>query len=157
MDVTAFVPISVTDEIWVHLASSTATTRTKEWTDIKPKLTLEVIILHLETSSCRSSYSAIEKPKRPCIPSFPTPHVIDHWCIRPSYCCPFQVDSTLLSSTANSFSQSGRRVRSARDAGVPGPGSYRVVSSLGHQARHLSLFIEYAWNPSHLPFSGACR
>ncbi|CAN0391846.1 unnamed protein product, partial [Pylaiella littoralis] len=44
-----------------------------------------------------------------------------------------QVDSTLFSSTANSFSQGGRGVRSARDAGVPGPGSYRATSSLGHQ------------------------
>ncbi|CAM9991235.1 unnamed protein product, partial [Ectocarpus fasciculatus] len=41
-----------------------------------------------------------------------------------------QVDSTLCNSVSSSFGQSTRS-RSARDPGVPGPGSYRAVSSLG--------------------------
>lgn len=43
-----------------------------------------------------------------------------------------QVDSTLLTATASSFSQSGR-LRITRDTGVPGPGAYKVDSSLGCQ------------------------
>lgn len=52
----------------------------------------------------------------------------------------FKVDSTLHNSTASSFRQSAR-MQSSRDAGVPGPGSYKAISSLGHQAsgQHRSL------------------